>query len=238
MLPLTATLAILGAFLLVILWLCIVACTSTWYSPFKKAQRYSRAGYHVVIHEAIPDALTATIALAIVQEFVCFFVLCDLIIISVRTSSTENPVEKTLLAHLLGFWSAITVGSTIICWTIVMAGSRILEKLTRFSQYHREPRQTRQSDEVDVEDQSPYFSDPSYIGDADDDWSSGYGTFSGSTRVEDYPDSSHRGPWAFRIHWWTQQVFAAEVAERSTFLHPISGLQTELSDADDEIGLP
>ena len=255
MLPLKATLAILGVYLEFAVWFCIGAFTWTWYSPFKKAQRLSRAGRYVTIHESIPDTLTVTIILAIAQELGCLFVLCELITIFLDTDSIENPYQNTLLAHLLCFWSLITVVCTIIGSTLMVTSFMFLSRLTRV------PR----SDDVDVEDGSSFFSDASSTGAVDSNSLNDYGTFINSRRNHDYDDSPHGSPWAFRREWWIHPAnVASEQPERPDRSHqderrrvvflvpdpltsdstppsssplPISGLQSELSDADDEIDM-
>ena len=264
MLPLKATLAILGVYLEFAVWFCIGAFTWTWYSPFKKAQRLSRAGHYVTIHESIPDTLTVTIILAIAQELGCLFVLCQLITMFLDTDSIENPYQNTLLVHLLCFWSLITVVCTSIGSTLVVTSFMFLSRLTRVSRYRWEGRPT---DDVDVEDGSSYFSDASSTGAVDSNSLNDYdyGTFVNSRRNHDYDDSPHGTPWAFRREWWIHPApVESEQPERPDRSHrdehrrvvfsvpdpltsdpaspsssplPISGLQTELSDADDEIDM-
>ena len=141
--------------------------------------------------------------------------------------------------------------------------SIFLNRLTRVSRYRWDGRQTRHSDDVDAEDEYQYFSDPSSTGAVENGSLAEYGTFDDSGRNHDYDDSPQGTPWAFKRNWWVRPASTAHMhserpershegvsrrgmvsypnqetstpAARPTSPLPISGLQSELSDADDEI---
>ncbi|KAL8784011.1 MAG: hypothetical protein Q9195_009221 [Heterodermia aff. obscurata] len=239
-----ATLTIIGVYLVLVSWICIGGFTWAWYSPFKKAQRCSRAGLYVILHESIPDALTATIILAVVQELGFIFVLGNLITIFVDTSRTEDPDQNTLLFHLLCFWSFFTVVCSITGGILALSSYTFLGRLERVSWYDWESRAAMHVDDLAVEDGSAYFSDPPDTGSVvdDNDSLSGYGTFVHSTTVDDdYADSPYGTPWAFRRDWWKQQA-PPPPAPRPASPQPITGMQTEHDEIDscgeELLGLP
>ena len=260
--PPEATLAIFGVYLVFVVWICIGAMIWSWYSPFKKAQRASRLGVYDTMHESIPDALNATIILAIAQELACIFVLCKLILIYSDTG-TKNPDLSTLLFHLICIWYLITMLCTIMGSIIVVSSFMYLFRLTADTRYDEEGRRTRRESDVNAE--SSRFSSPSStrVVDSDSRSENNYRTFGGSRRNHDYANSPYSRAFVFKPNWWDHRGPIARMqperqelsrhGERrpllaplsdqltldptplSPYPRPISGLQTEVSDADDEI---
>lgn len=224
----------------------------------------------MTLHESIPETITATMVLAITQEIACVFVLCDLITLFFDTSSTENPYQSTLLAHLICFWSLITIFCFVLDTTLVVFGFIFHSRLIR------ERTQAMHPDDVDVENEAPYHSEHSRLRAVDNGSLRSYGSFVGRTANHDYDHSPHGSPWVFKRDWWLNPAALAAPREqqqqqperrpdrshhadeqyrrvtisvphqvtsnlapppRSTSPEPISGLQTELSDADDEIDM-
>ena len=153
----------------------------------------------MTLHESIPETITATMVLAIAQEIACIFVLCDLVTLLFDTSSTENPYQSTLLAHLICLWSLITIFCVVLDMTIVVFGFIFHSRLIR------QRTQIMLPDDVDVENEAPYpYSEHSRLRAVDNPSLRRYGSFVGPapTINHDYDDSPHGSPWVFRRDWW------------------------------------
>lgn len=109
MMPLNATLAIVGVYTVLIAWIFIAALTRSWWTPFKEVQRLARGGVTAPLPKSVPDALIATLILLFTQGCWCIFTFGQLITLSMATDSSEDPHRSVILTHALLLWSLITV---------------------------------------------------------------------------------------------------------------------------------